>query len=79
MSSLFILHSGYTILKAGIQFDEIISSPLIPASETARHISEITGKPMRLDDRLTEQNFGRFLQISPSQTPAGSGDGFLLH
>ena len=52
--------TGKSILESGISFGEIISSPLIRASETARHISEITGKPMRLDQRLTEQNFGRF-------------------
>lgn len=52
--------TGKEILKAGILFDEIISSPLIRASETARHISEVTKKPMRLDARLTEQNFGRY-------------------
>lgn len=49
-----------TILKSGIRFDEIISSPLVRAADTAKHISEITGKPMRLDDRLIEQNFGRY-------------------
>jgi probable phosphoglycerate mutase len=51
--------TGKSILESGISIDEILSSPLIRASETARHISEITGKPMRLDQRLTEQNFGR--------------------
>ena len=48
------------ILKSGIRFDEIISSPLVRAADTAKHISEITGIPMRLDDRLIEQNFGRY-------------------
>ena len=48
------------IRKAGIRFDGIISSPLVRASETARHISELTGIPMRLDKRLTEQNFGKY-------------------
>lgn len=54
------IRTGEEILKSGIQFDEIISSPLVRASETARHISEITKKPMRLDSRLTEQNFGKY-------------------
>ena len=48
------------ILKSGIRFDEIISSPLIRAADTAKHISMITGIPLRLDDRLIEQNFGRY-------------------
>ena len=52
--------TGEAILESGIEFDEILSSPLIRASETARHISQITGRPMCLDERLTEQNFGKF-------------------
>lgn len=54
------IETGRAIMDAGIRFDEILSSPLIRASETARHISEITGVPMRLDKRLTEQNFGKY-------------------
>ena len=64
--------TGKAILESGIIFDEIISSPLIRASETARHISEITGKPLRLDQRLTEQNFGRF------ESTARDGEEFRL-
>ncbi|MCH5213510.1 MAG: histidine phosphatase family protein, partial [Oscillospiraceae bacterium] len=33
---------------------------LVRAAETARHISEITGVPMRMEPRLKEQNFGRY-------------------
>ena len=44
----------------GIQVDEILYSPLVRASETARHISEITGIPMRMEPRLTEQCFGKW-------------------
>lgn len=51
---------GEEILKQGIQIDEILYSPLIRAAKTARHISEITGIPMREEPRLTEQNFGCF-------------------
>ncbi len=40
--------------------DEILYSPLVRASETARHISEMTGIPMRMEPRLKEQNFGKF-------------------
>lgn len=62
--------TGKEILKAGILFDEIISSPLIRASETARHISEVTKKPMRLDARLTEQNFGRYESTARERIPS---------
>lgn len=37
----------------------ILTSPLVRAKETARHISEITGIPMKEEPRLTKQNFGR--------------------
>ena len=64
--------TGEAVIEAGISFDEILSSPLIRASETARHISEITGKPMRLDERLTEQNFGKY------ESTARDGEEFRL-
>ena len=50
--------TGEKILESGIYFDEIISSPLIRARQTAEHISQMTGKPVRIDDRLREHNFG---------------------
>lgn len=54
------IETGEKILAEGIQADMILTSPLIRAAETARHISEITGIPMRIEPRLIEQNFGRF-------------------
>lgn len=51
---------GQKILEEKIEIDEILYSPLIRASETARHISEITGIPMREEIRLKEQNFGKY-------------------
>ena len=54
------VQAGKDIAESGIVFDEIISSPLIRAVQTARHISEITGRPVKLDERLTEHNFGKF-------------------
>lgn len=48
------------ILEEGTHIDEIICSPLVRAAETARHISEATGVPMRVEQRLTEQNFGKY-------------------
>lgn len=52
--------TGQKIVEMGIKVDEILYSPLIRAKETARHISEITGIPMREEMRLKEQNFGRY-------------------
>ena len=46
--------------NSGIRIDEIWSSPLRRASETARILSEATGIPWRSEPRLKEQNFGRW-------------------
>ena len=43
-----------------MQADEILYSPLVRAAETARHISEITKIPRRMEPRLREQNFGKW-------------------
>lgn len=51
---------GQRISDEGTRIDEIICSPLVRAAETARHISEITGIPMRVEPRLKEQNFGKY-------------------
>ena len=52
--------TGKKIVEEGILADEILYSPLVRASETARHISEITGIPARMEPRLKEQNFGKY-------------------
>lgn len=51
---------GKSMKEEKLQIDEILYSPLIRATETARHISEETGIPMRVEPRLKEQNFGKF-------------------
>ncbi len=45
---------------SGIKIDEILCSPLMRAHDTARHIADATGIPLRVDERLKEQNFGCF-------------------
>lgn len=52
--------TGRKIREEGICADEILCSPLVRAKETARHISEITGIPFRVEPRLIEQNFGKW-------------------
>lgn len=54
------IETGKKILEEGITADEILHSPLIRAVDTAKHISEITGIPMRMEPRLVEQNFGKW-------------------
>lgn len=51
---------GKIIADSDMKIDEILCSPLSRAKETAQHISEETGIPMRVDERLTEQNFGKY-------------------
>ena len=54
------IEAGQKILEMGIYADEILTSPLVRASETARHISEIIGIPVREEPRLVEQCFGKY-------------------
>lgn len=54
------IDTGKKILEEGIKADEILYSPLVRAADTARHISEITGIPARMEPRLIEQNFGKW-------------------
>ena len=58
--------------NSGIRIDEIWSSPLRRASETARILSEATGIPWRSEPRLKEQNFGRW------EGQATVDEGFIL-
>lgn len=51
---------GRKIRELNLNIDEIICSPLVRASETARHISEQTGIPYHSDERIREQNFGKY-------------------
>ena len=51
---------GKFIANSGIKIDEILYSPLIRAAETARHISEETKIPCKMEIRLKEQNFGKY-------------------
>ncbi len=48
-------------LDAGeIVIDEILASPLSRAYDTARHIADMTGILLRPEERLREQNFGKY-------------------
>ena len=46
--------------RGEIKIDQILSSPLSRALDTAKHISEITGLPLLVEERLREQNFGKY-------------------
>lgn len=63
------IETGKKILEEGITADEILHSPLMRAADTAKHISVITGIPMRMEPRLIEQNFGKW-----ESTPRNGAD-----
>lgn len=48
------------IKKSGIKIDKILYSPLKRAEETAKIISEMNDIPMEEEERLIEQNFGKW-------------------
>lgn len=52
------VETGKKIIEEGIKADVILTSPLVRALDTAKHISEMTGIPLEIEPRLTEQNFG---------------------
>ncbi len=51
---------GEIIRDGDYGIDEILCSPLVRAKDTAEHIAEVTGIPMRVEDRLKEQSFGKY-------------------
>ena len=54
------IETGKKILEEHIHADEILYSPLMRAADPAKHISEMTGIPARMEPRLKEQNFGKW-------------------
>lgn len=51
---------GEKIKAEKLPIDRILCSPLSRAKDTAQEIANITGLPMRVEERLREQNFGHF-------------------
>lgn len=43
-----------------LHIDQILSSPLSRAYDTAKHIAEINDLPLKVEPRLKEQNFGKW-------------------
>ncbi|MCR5205447.1 MAG: histidine phosphatase family protein [Lachnospiraceae bacterium] len=54
------IETAEKIRKMGIKADMILYSPLSRARDTAMHIAEITGIPAKAEQRLFEQNFGKY-------------------
>lgn len=51
---------GEKIRDEKLPINMILCSPLSRAKDTAQEIANITGLPLRVEERLREQNFGRF-------------------
>ncbi len=51
---------GEKIAKDNIHIDHIIASPLKRAADTAKMIGQMIGKEVEIDERITEQNFGKY-------------------
>lgn len=51
---------GEKILVEKLHIDEILYSPLQRAADTAKEVARVTGIPAREEERLIEQNFGKY-------------------
>ena len=60
---------GEYIRDHHIHIDEILYSPLSRAKDTAAHISEVTGIPMREEPGIREHNFGKYEGTGPKSSP----------
>lgn len=48
------------IKKENVHIDEVVASPLIRAKMTGQFIADAAGVPLRVDERLIENDYGRF-------------------
>ncbi|MBR3358273.1 MAG: histidine phosphatase family protein [Solobacterium sp.] len=48
------------IREEGLRIDQVLCSPLLRAKRTAEEICAVNGLPLREEERLKEQNFGRY-------------------
>jgi ribonuclease H / adenosylcobalamin/alpha-ribazole phosphatase len=61
---------------SGAGVDAVISSPLIRARDTAQAIARATGAPLRVDERLTEIDYGPFEGLDRDEAREAIGDAF---
>lgn len=60
---------GQKLRAEGIRVDEILTSPLERAAQTAQIIGQELGAPVRVEPRLIEQCFGIYEGVSPRNHP----------
>jgi ribonuclease H / adenosylcobalamin/alpha-ribazole phosphatase len=61
---------------SGAGVDAVISSPLIRARDTAQAIARATGAPLRVDERLTEIDYGPFEGLDRNEAREAIGPAF---
>lgn len=61
---------------SGEGVDAVITSPLVRARDTAQAIADATGAPLRVDDRLTEVDYGPFEGLDRDGARAKFGEAF---
>lgn len=54
------IEAAQKVKDEGMVIDQILCSPLSRAYDTAKHIAEINDIPLKVEPRLTEQNFGKW-------------------
>jgi probable phosphoglycerate mutase len=67
-------HAAQRLAGAGI--DAVITSPLVRARDTAQAIADATGAPLRVDERLTEVDYGAFEGLDRAGARAKIGPPF---
>lgn len=72
------IETGKKILEEGIQADEILYSPLVRAAETARHISEVTGIPARMEPAADRTGFWKMGVHAPGRSGFSEGQGAVF-
>ena len=61
---------------AGAGVDVVLTSPLIRARDTAQAIADAPGAPLRVDERLTEVDYGPFEGLDRAAASAKIGTAF---
>ena len=70
---------GKTIAEKNLHIDQILCSPLIRAKNTAQYIADITGLPLREEERLREQCFGKYEGTARNGTEFLHDKGKFIH
>jgi 2,3-bisphosphoglycerate-dependent phosphoglycerate mutase/probable phosphoglycerate mutase len=65
-------------MMAPLPIDEVRTSPLVRAHDTAAAIAQATGRPITIEERLREQSYGAWEGLSRDEVRGRSADDFEL-